>query len=222
MKIQPSARRKAGKLYRKVVPDSLQPRMDCARARPHWRRTGAIFVHVPKSAGVSISTALYGRTLGHINAEDIARYASSEFEELVTFAFIRDPVSRFLSAIRYVRDNSKAVRGSAGLPDNFDIFDDPLRFVDEWLAQQCLAKVNYVFRPQASFVCNATGRLLPDFVWQVDHIETHISELEHKIGRSLDLPRLNSTSVDLCAPVDPELVKRIGDIYRQDYDILFR
>ena len=69
-----------------------------ARNLAHYRQCGAVFVHVPKNAGSSISRALYGRSLGHKTAQEMMAYNPKLFQELDSFAVLRDPLERAISA----------------------------------------------------------------------------------------------------------------------------
>jgi hypothetical protein len=64
-----------------------------------------IFIHVPRCAGTSVSSGLFGRPSGtHINARMFQTvYSRGEWERYFKFAFVRSPWDRLLSAFRYLR-----------------------------------------------------------------------------------------------------------------------
>lgn len=183
----------AGKVYRHLFPHALQARLDCARAAPAWREAGVIFVHTPKSAGISISNALYGRPLGHIYAADMVRYAPAEFASLLTFSIVRDPFDRYLSAIRFVKEKYSLIKGSPGLPTDLALLDDPRRLLEEWLRHQDLRRVNYVFRPQHYFLCADDSTVLPSYVGRFESLDRDMQEVADRLGKPVSLPRMNTT-----------------------------
>jgi hypothetical protein len=56
-----------------------------------FRRTGLIFVHVPKTAGISISLVLYGRRFPHNTAAELKASFPLLFRRLPSFAVVRNP-----------------------------------------------------------------------------------------------------------------------------------
>ena len=152
-------RKRLGVLYRYCLPNKIQPRVDCYRAINSWRGAEAIFIHVPKVAGVSVSMSLYDKTLGHIRACDIKKYYPEDFENFFSFAFVREPSERFLSAIKYLDLNYQRLKGSPGMPSNRSLLTDPDRLVDQWLLHQDMSTVNNVFKRQSDFLCDESGNL---------------------------------------------------------------
>ncbi len=71
---------------------------------PHLK---AIFVHVPKTGGTSIERTLRESPEqvvgGHTTALGYRKKFPDEFAEFFTFAVVRHPATRFLSAWRYLR-----------------------------------------------------------------------------------------------------------------------
>ena len=60
------------------------------------------FLHVPKTAGASICSYIFGRDLGHFRYANLADVAAGR-----TFFFIlRDPISRFISSAVFLRHKS--------------------------------------------------------------------------------------------------------------------
>ena len=212
-------RKKLGVIYRNAVPEKIQPRLDCMRAIPSWRKASVIFIHVPKVAGVSISTSLYGKTLGHIMASDIQKYYPGEFSELFKFAFIRDPYERFLSAVKYVDCNYQRLAGSPGLPNEKRLFSCPSLLMNEWLKYQDLEKVNNVFRPQSKYILGSDGEILVDYLGDYSRMEEGMAVVAQRLGHPIKLEKLNSSG-PLSRKKDEHLIEDVLKVYRNDCELM--
>ncbi len=67
-----------------------------------YRRDGAIFIHVPKCAGSALLDAWLGFQTGHVTAEQYRGADPTFFESAYVFAFVRDPLARFVSAYDHI------------------------------------------------------------------------------------------------------------------------
>lgn len=158
----------------------------------------AVFVHIPKCAGLSVANALFGcRGGGHlpITAYRLA-LSRREFRDFFKFTFVRNPWDRVHSAYRFLKagglvpeDAARAERIIAPFPD-FDAF--VRGFIDGgdvWDAVH--------FRPQYSFVC-LTGRSAPavDFVGRYERLDADYRHVCARLGVKAQLERLNPTEVE--------------------------
>src|SRR4051794_33819950 len=66
-----------------------------------YDRLGCIFVHVPKCAGTSIATMLYGRDPWHYSVNDLLFINPTKFARHYSFATVRDPWHRLYSIYQY-------------------------------------------------------------------------------------------------------------------------
>lgn len=158
MKAQHTFKFWAREAIKGALPAGSWERLDRARRWRHYRRAGVVFVHVPKAAGSSIATALYGRRLGHHPARRLAAEDPASWDALEKFSVLREPVSRFLSAYAYALGGGTRDGAIRWRPE----YDDPgLRdvnaFVLDYLARGDLLDKDVVFWPQAHFVRGADG-----------------------------------------------------------------
>ncbi|MEM0922919.1 MAG: sulfotransferase family 2 domain-containing protein [Pseudomonadota bacterium] len=197
------------------LPEPARLAMMSRRRRGHWRRTGVIFIHVPKAAGTSVSTALYGRALGHFPAAVVARHCPDLWRDLPSFAVIRDPVERAHSAWRFARQGGTEAAGAGasarGAVSGAGGFAD---FVER-LAGMDLTRADPVFRPQVGFVCGPDQALLPDAVFRLEALAKAEVWLGQRLGREIGFPRLNRSD-GMVEQIDPALAQQIGDIYAAD------
>jgi hypothetical protein len=147
----------------------------CARL-PRWagllkrhipdavRARALVFVHVPRTAGISIARALFGETCVHHHSIRFYRAVDPQLCALSrSFALLRDPFDRFASAYFFVR--------AGGTPDCrlAQVFVDRTRHIQsvddylDFLEGRDVLDLDFVMRPQAWFVCDLqTGAPLVD------------------------------------------------------------
>jgi hypothetical protein len=191
----------------------------CYRRLPLWRRAGVVFVHVPKAAGTSINHALYGRSMGHLTAQEIQRYCPGLLETLASFAVVRNPWSRLVSAYSFVRQAGTTDAGVRN-PEQYRLpaFRSFASFVDEWLVEQELDRLDFVFRPQHRFTDGPRGALV-EYVGRVEKLDELSDYLEQRMGKRWFFEQRNASrkEADYRAYFDSKrLIQRVGDLYASD------
>ncbi len=184
-------------LARKIFgasPEQIKSPINILRFKNHWVKENCIFVHVPKAAGTSVSQSLYGRQLRHFKAREIRRYAPREFQSLFSFALVRNPWARALSAYQFAKAGHTGVRGIKH-PEQYEIpeFQSFERFLIEWLSQKNLLAIDLVFQPQSLFVCDAKGNIMLDYVGRLECMSDCEQHISNRLGREIVFPRLNVT-----------------------------
>jgi hypothetical protein len=215
------------KLLKKIVlecfyrlPHDFTCCVDIYRRKKYWKECGAIFVHVPKAAGTSVSHALYGRALGHFKASEIKKWCPNDFEKLFKFAFVRNPWDRAVSSYRFALKGATDTAGMR-MPEQYRIpeFATFEIFVYEWLMKQDLAKIDNVFQPQHLFVADDNKKLLVDYLGKVELFDNEVLEISKIIGReleALDLNRVTTRGEYVKYYTDSKLINAVGDIYADD------
>lgn len=199
--------------------NQLRYNVNIYRRYKFWDKQKCIFIHVPKAAGTSINSTLYGRTLGHYSALEIKSRFPNLFQRSFTFSFVRNPWSRCLSAYNFARagkTNTMAIKN----PDFYqrEEFRSFKHFVMEWLPNQNLKKIDFVFRPQAIFICDENDNVMLDFVGHLESLERDIKYVEKALGRSLPVKKLNSVgaSKSYMEAYDDEMAQVVGSLYAMD------
>src|SRR5450432_4262328 len=153
-------------LYVKHVPSSLQrltesifdfPIPACVRANP------LLFIHIPKNAGSTISTQLYGAHRGHRSALFYLQADPIYFRSKLVFAIVRNPWSRVVSAYEFGRALSRNHRPY--LPETRSVFQKYRTFSDFvnkylWENKDILDSLDPIFRSQSNYICDARGNIL--------------------------------------------------------------
>lgn len=203
-----------------ALPERITTPVDIVRRSPHWRSVGAIFIHVPKAAGGSVSRAIYGRPLGHFYAVDIRRVLPADFARLYKFSVVRHPVDRLLSAYRFARAGGTAdmaIRSPRRYQTaEFETFE---RFVLEWLTERDVASLDGVFRPQYLYLCDGKD-IIVDEIFRFEEVGKGMAErLSRALGRTVVIGHYNRTRQG-----DPPHISRacrsvIETLYREDFEV---
>lgn len=177
-------------------------------------RRGVLFIHVPKNAGTSIATALYGRTLTHQSMRYYQDVVPDLARDLPSFAILRNPVERFLSAYSYARDGGTRDRtvapGFRDLYMGFRSLDDALDHVEQ---ARSIYAMDHIFRPQSWYVTDRAGRQAVRHLLRIEDV-AHLPDLMPELG-PVRLPRLNEGRPHGLVPTARQRA-RILAAYHQD------
>lgn len=204
----------------RLMPDSVGNALRIRRNVRFWRDAGAIFIHVPKAGGVSMSHALYGRPLGHVPAADVRRVIPREYHRLYSFALVRDPIDRLQSAYLFARHGSSGEiamhNPSKYASRHFRSFES---FVLEWLADMNVAELDGVFRPQAHYISEG-GHVVVDDILPLEDLPRSLDRIESVLGRRVSLEHRNATRVQNRVTPSPAVLSVIHEKYREDFELL--
>jgi chondroitin 4-sulfotransferase 11 len=160
-------------------------------------RLRCIFVHVQKTGGSSIETALRQHDSGipekphnarrHLGARDIRPLLAPEaWDAHFKFAFVRNPWDRLVSWYfmcvqaptpnafgRYVKEHTKS-------------FDD--------FVARPLGMMERTIVPQMDYIADADGRVLVDFVGRYETLHADFAEVGRRLGIGGGLPHANRSA----------------------------
>jgi hypothetical protein len=151
----------------------------------------AIFIHLPKTAGTSVSHALGLSASRHVPADAYRIANPKKFAHFFKFAFVRNPYDRLLSSYAFLVNggmNDDDARFAAAHVQPFETFS---QFVTEGLARDPKIRDWVHFRPQAEFVCDASGRILMDFIGRFECISEDYETVAERLSVSGELPVTN-------------------------------
>ena len=182
------------------------------------RERGILFIHIPKNAGTSITHALYGMNVGH----ETIRYFQRRMHDLTdfpSFAILRDPVQRFMSAYRYARaggsDLRHVARGFRATYMAFGGIDDAL---DHIARARSPYDMDHIFRPQIWYLTDVHGRIGVDHLFMLDDM-TRIQRFV-RCYTPVPIGHANVGEHQDDEMPSTDQIARIRQIYRQDYDLI--
>ena len=153
-----------------------------------------IFFHIPKTAGVAVSTALFGNIKwGHRNAAYyIEHFGNKAFSSFYKFTIVRNPYDRLYSAFIFLKNggiNEADYAFSKNYLSKFSSFDD---FVRNGLEKEVIRKWVH-FLPQSHFVIDKKGQLVVDFVGKMETLNDDFLTICNSIKVNAKLVAMNQT-----------------------------
>jgi hypothetical protein len=184
-----------------------------------YHHLGAIFVHVPKTGGTSIEMTLRESPEqvvgGHTTALGYRRKFPEEFRDYFTFAVVRHPLDRFLSAWRYLRARPLNENLKNVLIHECDTFPNWLTKVREDPA--LLERIVHL-HPQHRFVCDEGGGVLVDRLYRYEALDEAWSDIAGRLGLGTrPLPRWNCSPTPQVTEIPGFFAEWIAETYAQDF-----
>ncbi len=178
---------------------------------------GVLFIHIPKTGGTSIAKLLYRRNLPHYTAAFWNLVYGQRIRRLPSFAVVRHPVDRMLSAYRMAVQGGTEVMAYSrywrarlkGL-ESFESFVDHL-----YDSRGAAHRLPLDLQPQARFVVGADGDIMVDRLFCLDRRTGLAPELRRWLGAA-DIPHINSARAQPVA-ITREAHRKIRDIDEGGY-----
>jgi hypothetical protein len=154
-------------------------RVEDGRTCEPFDRCKCIFVHIPKTGGVSITNSLFGgKAAGHLSIDEYRlMFDKHDFTQYFKFAFVRNPWSRLLSAYAFLKRGGFHASDRAWAERHLAPFDDFNHFVEGWVKTENILSFPH-FAPQHLFIC-AGGDRTPavDFLGRFERIDEDFTRL---------------------------------------------
>ena len=181
-----------------------------------------IFFHIPKTAGISVSMALFGNLGGgHANAQFYKCLFRKSFSEYYKFTFVRNPYIRLVSAYEYIKNGKSAFWGDKlfkkNILDKYETFDD---FVEFWLEDNYYKSISH-FRTQFSYI-NLNGKIVVDFLGRYENIESDFEVVKKQLNINTILEYENKTNYNKADYYktyysNPKTAVIVQQIYKDDF-----
>jgi hypothetical protein len=220
-------RKKSPDLFVKYTPHKIQRLTDYLIDFPiplSVRQSPVLFIHIPKNAGTTISTLLYGAHCGHRSARFYLDADADFFRGRPSFAVVRNPWSRIVSAYEFGRTLSPHhrpfLRDTRQIFLKYKNFSD---FINEylWPNRGRINGLDPIFRSQTHYICDGLQNVLVNRVFRFEQI-ADLAQYLKGFGLKLDLSvRINASSTNSLDYHSffrdkPQLIERVGEIYGQD------
>ena len=226
------ARRALFRRFRRVDFEYLTALSEAPEDEPYGLRPfhehRAIFVHVPKAAGVSLCRNLFGGLVG--GHTTLAQYRivfdPAEYDSYFKFTFVRNPWDRIHSAYHFLIAGGmeeKDARWAREHLADYSGFDD---FVKRWVNDlNVLSKVHFV--PQHRFiVLPGSRRPGVDFIGRFENLDEDYEVVRRRVHGAGGAQRTHENRTPRGAKPDyrreysDEARRIVARVYRRDIELL--
>ena len=178
--------------------------------------TNSLYIHIPKTAGTSISLCCYGEDPWHYPLTQYSYLSSRYFNSLYKYTFVRNPYSRLFSAYQYsFKQAVEHPKTSVKFVTEFHSFE---HFVKSWLNVDNV-NFHYFFWPQCKYICDKNNDVKVDFVGKFENIEKDFEQVKNVLGVSQLLPKANQTLGHEREAYSDELASIVYQVYKDDFEL---
>lgn len=145
---------------------------------------------------------------GHISLEQLRPHLKPEaWNSFFKFAFVRNPFDRFISYCAFVTREGDAFQR------------DPKAVMREVLANP--PSEHILFHPQHSFISDASGQVLADYVGRVEEMQKSYDEISARIGiPTAPLEKVNASNrQNYREYFDQTLIEGVAKLYARDLEL---
>lgn len=182
-----------------------------------------IFVHIPKTAGISVGYSLFGRHTG--NHATVAEYqiafSEEEFARFFKFTFVRNPWDRLLSAFLFMKKGGRNQGDLNWSLRNLAPYKTFEKFVLRWVNPQNIQKGQH-FRPQHQFITTpASPEPQVDFIGYFEKLSEDYQVICDRlgIGQSLTFENRTVEKEDYRSYYNPRTIEIVAEVYRRDIEL---
>lgn len=209
------------KTANRVLPSAFFELQQLRLAQDNFRDAGIVFIHVPRTAGLSITREVYHSTVWcHFTLTQLLKHADKDILELPRFANVRNPWDRTVSAYHFAKrgqipDGAQMRNPERYRRKDFETFD---RFVREYLGRRMLRKPDGVFRPQTYYLGREESNSI-DYIGDFDRMSETEHWLSNTLRRPIGIPKSNSTDhLDYRTYYSDETRDVVAKAYRSDIE----
>lgn len=210
--------------YQTIVPIAVKERIRLWRGGApvfvdEFDRLASVFIHVPKTGGLSVASAVFGRAdTGHRPVGAFVTADEARFDRYFSFGFVRNPFDRVWSAFRFLSAGGLTDEDARFVKETrLDRYSFP-RFVTELLP--ILEVRTWIhFKPQVDWL-TFRGEVRVDYVGHFESIDDDFRNICGRLGiEGAALPHMNRSADHdrrLRHVYTPEAVRIVERLYRVD------
>lgn len=154
----------------------------------------AIFIHIPKCAGVSVNRSIFGDLGGGHNTieEYISIFEPKFLTRYFKFTIVRNPWDRVVSAYFFLKKGGFSAKDSEWFNEELKNYSSFEEFVINWVNEHNIWKWHH-FRPQHHYLLDSGRKLNIDFIGYFENIEEDFKLITTELNLDLSLPSTNKS-----------------------------
>tara|TARA_B100002052_G_C15886579_1_gene601863 strand:- start:4753 stop:5475 length:723 start_codon:yes stop_codon:yes gene_type:complete len=188
-----------------------------------------IFVHIPKTAGISLSKSIFGdqSDTTHLSVRRLRLlFDKNEFNNYYKFTFVRNPWDKLFSCYRYLKNGGDSNYHTNWINNELNNYNDFNSFVEKWVNYKNIYTFSH-FLPQSWFIVNSNNEINVDFIGRYENLNKDFQKICSELSIKPDLKYYNKSdkiklnykdyynqkSIDIVYKVYKEDIKR----FKYDY-----
>ena len=184
-------------------------------------KSKSIFIHIPKTAGVSLVKAIYGDVTleGHRSFYFNSIALNTKNDKYFSFTFVRNPFDRLYSAFTFLQDGGINNHDRLAFQSHLSEFNDFEDFVLNGLNTKLIYQITHLI-PQHEYLCDRSGSILVDFVCRFENLDNDILLLSKKLKKDIILSHHNyKKKRDYKEVYTKKMIDKVYQIYQKDINI---
>jgi len=183
--------------------------------------TRTIFIHIPKTAGVSLVKSIFGHVTleGHRSVSFYKQVFGTKYSDFFTFTIVRNPWERLYSAYKFLEKGGMNTHDKNAFEAHLSIYKNFECFVLNGLNKKIIWEIMQ-FIPQYDFVCDNNGKIIVDYVGKFENLKKSVNEINDILNLNFELEHHNKTNKkDYKDIYTTEMIEKVHHIYQKDIDI---
>lgn len=154
----------------------------------------ALFIHIPKCAGISVNHAIYGSLGGgHQTLNHYMRvFPPEQLLSYFKFTIVRNPWDRLVSAYFFLQKGGFEEADRCWFNNELSEYSGFSDFVQNWLTRETIWTRHH-FRPQYHYFLDRNRKLPLDFIGHFETIDRDFDYIASRIGIEKKLPQHNAS-----------------------------
>lgn len=182
----------------------------------------AIFVHIPKCAGISVNESIFGCLAGGHTTLDqyVDIFEPHSFKEYFKFSFVRNPWDRVASAYAFLKQGGLNAWDKEFYQREISHYTSFTDFVLSWVNERNILKYHH-FKPQYLYLFDRYFKATVDYVGHVETIDDDYANIADAVGVKNPLRKTNSSNKKhYCDYYDDDTRSVIAEVYKDDISLL--
>lgn len=172
-----------------------------------------IFIHVPKTGGISICKDLRVRN-NHMTAEEWKAINPELFHSYYKFTFVRNPVDRLISCYRDLCFSLPSEDSDIELGE---FIRKNYSSIDHFAIEGLEGLLNeHFFQPQCNYIFDQAGNRLVDYIGKMESFDEDRKIIYNNINLRISKNTKRNESKGPSTRLLPDSIKKINSIYAED------
>ncbi|QEC69080.1 sulfotransferase family protein [Panacibacter ginsenosidivorans] len=181
-----------------------------------------IFIHIPKTAGLSVSKSLFGNYAGgHLSYDSyVKKFGKATVDNYFKFTFVRNPWERLASAYFFLKKGGMNSADAAFAKKYLSSVNNFESFVNDWLSEDNL-DLYYHIIPQYKYITsNNAERIMVDFVGKYENLQDDFRRICNSIFHTekllLDINSTEASKIKYKTLYTEDMKKKVAVLYAMD------